>query len=358
MKQIQWERIASILLSLTLGGTMLYFLFKYAFPILLPFLLAYLISLAIRPLARKLSSMLHLSQKLLSCILLIVLILGGAYLLWLLIVKLITEAASLVQQILESGALTNALESVRLWLLPLSQRFGIDLLSNREGLEKALGDLLSSALSALATRLPEIISALFSALPSVFLIVIITLVSGFYFCADGERISSTLVAALPKALQAFVLRLKSGCRDLFRRYVKAYLYLFLITFIQLLIGLLILRVEYAFLLALLIAFADLLPILGVGTILFPWGLILILQKNYYIGFGLLILYLVIALVRQIMEPRLIGKSLGLHPLLALLSSYAGLITFGFWGMLLCPITAILIKGVLSSVFRSKSENAA
>ena len=105
----------------------------------------------------------------------------------------------------------------------------------------------------------------------------------------------------------------------------------------------------------LIALADLLPVIGVGSIMIPWGLILLLQKNYYIGFGLLILYLIISLVRQIAEPRIIGKSLGLHPLLALLASYAGLTLFGFWGMLFSPIATILIKVVFLSFFPPKKE---
>ena len=98
--------------------------------------------------------------------------------------------------------------------------------------------------------------------------------------------------------------------------------------------------------AFVIAFADLLPVLGVGTVLVPWGLVAILQKNYYLGFGLLILYLVISLIRQFTEPRLIGKSLGLHPLLALFASYAGFLLFGFWGMLLAPLAAIVVKSLV------------
>ena len=346
MKEIQWERVAAILLSVALGSVGVFLFVQYALPVLLPFLLAYLLSLLILPLSRRLSTLLHLPQKLVSCTLLTVLILGGAYLLWVLAVKLCEEAGVLIGQLLRDGTLTKTPESIRLWLSTMAKHLGIDLLSDPAQFEKALYDLLYSSISSLASRLPELLSSLFSALPAVFLLVAITLVAGFYLCSDGERITAALTNALPPSCQSLLLRLKKGAKTVFLRYLRAYLYLFLLTFSLLLVGFLILGVKYTLLLAFVIAFADLLPVLGVGTVLVPWGLVAILQKNYYLGFGLLILYLVISLIRQFTEPRLIGKSLGLHPLLALFASYAGFLLFGFWGMLLAPLAAIVVKSLV------------
>jgi hypothetical protein len=100
-------------------------------------------------------------------------------------------------------------------------------------------------------------------------------------------------------------------------------------------------VDYAFLLAALIALVDLLPILGVGTVLIPWSVVMLLQHRFFIGFGLLVLYLAVTVVRQIAEPRLLGKSLGLHPLLTVFSTYVGWELFGFFGMLLGPFFVLL-----------------
>jgi predicted PurR-regulated permease PerM len=137
-------------------------------------------------------------------------------------------------------------------------------------------------------------------------------------------------------------------RDVSRKYIKAYGILLLLTFALLLIGFWILGVEYAFLLAFLIALADLLPVIGVGTILIPWGIIMLIQKEFYLGFGLLILFLAISLIRQVAEPKVLGKSLGLHPLLALFATYVGFTLFGLLGMILAPIVALLGKRLLSS----------
>ena len=121
-----------------------------------------------------------------------------------------------------------------------------------------------------------------------------------------------------------------------------------LTFAMLLIGFWVLRVEYAFLLAFLIALADLLPVIGVGTILIPWSIVMLLQRQFYLGFGLLILFFAISLVRQVAEPKVLGKSLGLHPLLTLFATYVGFVLFGIVGMILAPIVALFAKRLLYS----------
>ena len=131
-----------------------------------------------------------------------------------------------------------------------------------------------------------------------------------------------------------------------RGYLRAYLLLFLLTFSEVLIGLLILRQHYAFLIALLVAVVDILPVLGAGTVLIPWAIALLLFRQYSLGFGLLILYGVITIVRQIVEPYALGSRLGLHPLLSLLSMFTGFQVFGIPGMLLGPGVAMLIREYL------------
>ena len=121
------------------------------------------------------------------------------------------------------------------------------------------------------------------------------------------------------------------------------------TFALLFPGFCILRVRYAFLLAVVIAFVDMLPVLGVGTVLIPWSTVVLLQKNYYLGFGLLILYAAVLILRQILEPRLVGHSLGISPILTLFSTYAGWKLLGFWGMILGPVLAMLGKNLVGQI---------
>ena len=123
----------------------------------------------------------------------------------------------------------------------------------------------------------------------------------------------------------------------------AYMLIMTITFGELLLGLLFLRVDYAVLIALVVAVLDILPIIGTGTILIPWGIIEIIKANYALGAGILVLCAVISVVREVIEPRIVGSRLGLSPLLSLVLMYAGLKLFGVLGMFVVPLTMIYLK---------------
>ena len=111
----------------------------------------------------------------------------------------------------------------------------------------------------------------------------------------------------------------------------------------LLAGLLLIRQPYALLLAVVIAFIDALPVFGTGTVLLPWAVLCCLEGNFPKGIALTALYLVIWLVRSIMEPKLMAKSAGLPPLPALMAMYVGFCAMGVAGMILGPILLLLVK---------------
>ena len=122
-------------------------------------------------------------------------------------------------------------------------------------------------------------------------------------------------------------------------FVKAYFLLFLLSFSQLFLGLVLLRIKEAFSISFTIAIIDLLPVLGCGTILIPWAIICLILGKGALGIGLFILYLVILIVRQFAEPKILGSSIGLHPLISLFLVIVGLQFFGFCGMILFPLAA-------------------
>jgi predicted PurR-regulated permease PerM len=120
----------------------------------------------------------------------------------------------------------------------------------------------------------------------------------------------------------------------------------LLTFLQGFIGLALLRVPYAFLLAVLLAVVDFLPLLGTGVILLPWAAVSLLLGEVKLGIGLAVLYGVTSVVRQVLEPKLIGEGLGLHPLVSLAAMYGGLRLFGVWGMILAPLLAAAVSAAV------------
>ncbi|MBQ8311384.1 MAG: sporulation integral membrane protein YtvI [Clostridia bacterium] len=360
MEQIRWERMAAFFLCLLFGGGLIYCAFRFALPLLLPFLLAWGISLGVRPLSQRISRFLHLPQKLCAVVLLAAVILLGAWGIWVGSVRLLSELAGVVERLLADGTVPRVIGAVSNWLEQLGEVFG---LTGEDGSQvgrfsSMMSEMLGGLLSSVSARLPDVLGGLLSSVPTVFFIVIVTVISGFYFCVDGERIRGALVSLLPPSWKKRISPMRARMREISWRYVKAYLLLLALTFLLLFVGFLILGIDYAFLLALLIAVADLLPVIGVGTVMVPWSVILLLQRQFYLGFGLLILYLAIELVRQIAEPRLVGKSLGIHPLLTLFASYVGFYLFGILGMLLAPIVAMIGKVLLGRIIFEKDIDKA
>ncbi len=201
--------------------------------------------------------------------------------------------------------------------------------------------LLSQLLSLIS---PQIAGAIFS-IPGTVISLLIFTVALFYMCAELKEVNRFFCSLLPSELrpgiQKAVARTLSGCRGL----ILAQLVLFSITFFQLFIGFLILKLPYPLTLAFLIAVIDILPVLGVGTVLVPWALILFLRQSTCLGLGLLILFFVIFTVHRIAEPKLVSKRTGISPLLSLFSIYLGAELIGPSGIILFPLLAVLLKNL-------------
>jgi sporulation integral membrane protein YtvI len=348
MKTVDWQRLASILFCACVGGAMLFLLLRYALPVLLPFFLAFLLSRTVRRPAHALARSLHLPPSLCALALLLALCLLGGTLLWWGLLYLGREAIALAQRLSQDPSLAALLSDAEARLSSFFSRFAF--------LDDAPrpSSLLYGMLGRIASSLASFLSGVVSGLPTALFFLLVTLVASVYFCLDGEKLTAHLWRLCPKALRERIHAYREGAGRLLRRYLRGYLILFLITLCSLLAGLSLLRVEHALLLSLLFSLADLLPIVGIGTVLIPWGLLCLATGERAMGISLLVLYLAVSVVRQLAEPKILGKSLGIHPLLSLLCSYAGLSLFGVWGLLFSPLAALLCKSV--QAFK-KSEDA-
>lgn len=340
MERIHWERLASILISLTLGGFLFFLAWRHLFPVLLPFLIALLLARALRRPARAVARLVRLPEGVVAVVLLLLSVSLGGFLSWLLLFYLGKEALSLVERLLSDGTLSALLKAAEAWLAGLLAPLGASGAS-----PPSLSSLLFELLGAVASRLPAYLSDVLSALPQILFFGVLVLVSGVYFCLDRGRSERFLLSLCPDVLRVRLSGIYARCGCLLRRYLRAYLSLFALTLALLLFGFLLLGIENALLLALLISLADLLPVIGVGTVLLPWGGFLLLTGESARGLSLLVLYLVVSVTRQLAEPRILGRSLGLHPILTLLLSFAGLRLLGLWGLLLAPLAAILLQAI-------------
>ena len=143
--------------------------------------------------------------------------------------------------------------------------------------------------------------------------------------------------------------------------LKGYILLMLITFTELTIGLLLIGQSNAILLAAIICVIDILPVLGTGAVVIPWALISLFTGNILEAIGLILMYIVITIIRNFLEPKVIGNQVGLHPLITLLSMFCGLRLLGFVGLFGFPLTLIVLndlykRGKLNLNFDSSSKN--
>lgn len=342
-QRIDFSYLAAIVI--TVGGILLFvsLFFEQILVTVLPFFIAWGLAFIVRPAACAIGRRTGISQRIASVILTVLafLLIGAGV--FLILNRLWHEAGTLLIYLSEHPERLSALfERITALLSDLRELIpgggGESFISEEdligmasEGLASALG-MLSRAVGSVLLRLP-----------SVLFFCIITVIAAVYFALDLGTVNRAILELFPERIRRDLVSLKEGVIRGIGIYLRSYAVLYSLTFAELIVGFLLLGIPYAWLIAFLAATVDLLPILGVGTVLVPWGIISCLFGNTRLGLCLLALWLVIAVVRQIVEPHLIGTHLGLHPLLTLFSMYTGYVLLGIGGMLIGPLAAALIR---------------
>ena len=204
---------------------------------------------------------------------------------------------------------------------------------------------LEGVFKAISSGALNFLTKVVAAVPSLLVSILIAIISSFFFTLDYQDIVNNTLEVLPKRVSELLLDIKSGLVSVLGKYAKAYLKIMSLTFVELAVGFLILGVDNAIGLAALIAMVDILPVLGTGGVMIPWVIVEALRANYSFAIALLVLYLVITIIRNIIEPKIVGDQIGLHPLVTLMSIYVGVKLFGFWGLLGLPIAITIIKSL-------------
>jgi sporulation integral membrane protein YtvI len=348
----EYKKAANITIIVAGIAVVLWLLFRYALGALAPFLLAAALAALISPLARAISKRTKIPQKPLCAILLIAVFSILAFLAYIAVSRLLFELGSLLGRLSENPEIISqtiekfaaAFTHGEGGLGALGKIFKSEAFVNLGiDVNALLRSALESLVSALTSALPGAAVGLVAQIPSVILFTIVFLISAFYFASDGQRIWGALFSLLPSSWQKKLPALKQKFSTTVSGYVKAYLLIMLMTFLETFVGLSIMRVNYAFIIAVVIAIVDVLPILGTGTVLIPWAIFAFVSSDIRLGIGLLVLYGVTLIVRQLVEPKIVGSTLGIHPLLTLASVYIGLELLGFIGIFAGPMVALFIK---------------
>jgi sporulation integral membrane protein YtvI len=187
-----------------------------------------------------------------------------------------------------------------------------------------------------------------SSLPKLGIFITVVLLSSYFISSDKDNIRNFLYRQIPRNSQKNFYKAKNGAVSSIFGYFRAQLIIMAVTFVISTLGFVIINTEYAVIMGLLTAIADGIPLLGSGIVMVPWIILNFITGNVRIALGLLSVYLFAIIVRQIIEPKIVSSQTGLHPLVALISMYLGLMIFGVLGLFLGPITMILLKNLHSS----------
>ena len=329
---------------------LLFLLFRYALALILPFVLAFLLSYLLRRPAEGLAAKWHISERLCRTVfslLSLLLLLGGC---GLLVYAVIGEAWRFVSGLSESGQLQEMLSAV---LHFPHGFFGSGEIAAEW--EAKLSAAISAAASSVLSGVLSSMTAVAAAVPRILLFLLVAVGSVLYISWDLDRILDFIKRLLPPSVRAYTAAFKTGFLKTALLYLRSYGILMLMTFILIFVGLLILRAEYAILLAALIALLDVLPVIGVGTVLVPWSVISFLMGSTARGIGLLVLLAMHEIMRQIAEPRILGKSLGVHPMITLILLYVGYSLFGLWGLIFVPALGVVIGALFNKENSAKID---
>lgn len=332
-------RLAAVLAAIWLGV-------KYLLPILLPFFMGAILALAAEPVVAFASKRCRLPRSLaagLGVSLTLVLFVAVLSMLGALAVKELGQLAGAVPGVVET--VQGGMGLVQDWMVGLMARMpdGIGAYMTDQVLDFFDGGRL--LLDQVMQRVPGLVTSVLGWLPDGLLGLGTGIVAGFMTSARLPRIKSAIRRRLPASWQEKYLPMLRRVRTAVTGWLKAQVKLAGVTWGVVTVGFLLLRVPYAPLWAVLVALVDAVPLLGTGTVLIPWALVEVLQGRYFMAAGLAGLYAATAVTRAVLEPRLVGRQLGLDPLVTLLALYTGYQVWGILGMIAAPMLATVAKTV-------------
>lgn len=348
MKENDHISLAACLVCTAIVALGAYLSLKYLLGYVLPFLVAWGAGALVRPAARELNRRTRIPIRACAFFMMLILLCVTVLLGALAVNVIIAEGQSILTHLLQNSEriaeyLGGVLDNIT------SALNSLPVIGNRISADPTIGASVGNSIVKIVTELVAslagLISSIAAGIPDAFLGVLVSIVASFYFALDMDMINEFLLSHLPENVCERARRLAARTGRGLSKYLRASLILYVITFSQLLIGFLILGVDRALTLSALIAFVDMLPLLGTAAVLLPWGVLAILTGETALGIGLLILLSVMTVLRQIAEPKIVGKSLGVHPLLTLVAMYGGYALFGAVGMIAAPVAlAVLAAG--------------
>jgi sporulation integral membrane protein YtvI len=350
-------RFAVVLLIAIAGLYLAWYVSGLIYPFIIAFVLAYIMN----PVVDFLEGKLRFPRALAAFVSLILLFGMAAGLVTLLITEIIAASSYLLEVLPDNFAklVTYLQEFTVNNIMPLYN----DLLAkfNRLGdsQQETIMENIRNFGTGLTKKGQEILTAILvglktflGALPNTATVLIFILLATFFISNDWHRIRRGAKRMMPNRVQGYSHYISEDLKRALVGFIKAQFTLISMTTVIVLIGLLILRVPYAITIALITGMVDLLPYLGTGAVFVPWIIYCYFTGNTSLAVGLLVLYIVVIVQRQLMEPKILSSNIGLDPLPTLIALFVGFKLFGFLGLIIGPVTLVILKTLYdANVFR-------
>jgi len=312
--------------------TFLYILLKFAFSYFLPFVIgvtiAYLVQKPSVFLSKKLKIKKEICAAFLSVLIYIIVVLVLALVLFLCI--------SNFNKLIEF--LSSAIKEIKTFTSKISNIFDGFLSKNNFFADISLNNLLNKISEVITAFVAKVIKTI----PNFLISSVVTVVATCYISKDYDKLKKFLFGMIQKKTSEKIVKIKSIFIENVLKLISGYLLLSMITFFVLLIGFFVLKKDNFLFLAFLIALIDLLPVIGAGTVLLPWAVFAFLEHNYSFGFSLIFLYFTMCIIRNFLEPQIIGKRIGLNPIFTLFSIFLGLKVAGISGVIIFPTILLVV----------------
>lgn len=345
-----WSKVFRKIFILVISIIGIYLGFKFAF-FYLPFLIAFVLSLLLEPIIRLLMKKCKMKRKLASIVVFIVslsVIIG--FIIWG-VTTLVSEAFNLLNGLNDyiekiSNIFQNIISKIDFSRIKLPSEVVQTIQNSATNFLGTLGDYAK----VLLTNILNFITSI----PKVGIYVVITFLALYFICTDKIYMLDQLEHHFP---EIWVKKIIKHIREITKSlgcYLKAEAILVLISFIISLVGLYIfkiigLNVQYPLITALGIGFVDALPIFGSGTVMVPWAIITACNGDIQLAIAILCLWIIMSIIRQIIEPRIVSGQIGIHPIFTLIAMYTGYKFIGIMGMLIGPIILIILKNIFGTL---------
>lgn len=318
----------------------------------MPFVIGWIIAMIANPLVRILERRLKVARKHTSMLIIIgvlALVIAAIYFLG---VRIGQETRAFLDQVPEMYAdFREDFQSAGRNLESIISELPENIQESLKEVQQDIGDITGQAVGRLSQLTVDKAGSFARNIPSILISIIFSILSAYFFIADRDRILEFGRAHTPRIIQEKWRMMAESFKTVFGGYFKAQFKIMAVIGVILFIGMLILRVRFAILVAILVAFLDMLPFLGTGTVLIPWAVFKLVSGDIRYALGLVILYLTTQLVRRIIEPKLVGDSIGMNPLVTLIFMYIGYRIGGVIGMILAvPVGAIVLNFYKAGTF--------